>query len=185
MEKLINSNYKESALREDIIFAEKETLNLMDQKIQDLESELVTTTQDMGESANNDSDLRENYDFRDLRLRATDELPKKISKLKEKKEKIVVFPETKDTNLINLGDTFTVEMFYSDENITEVNRFHLVGPLEVEFDSDNCIGSKEDIPLQNISYLSPLGRSAWGADCKKGSQFRYKIGVNEVTCTLI
>lgn len=181
-ENLNQCSNKEAAIRGDIIFAAKESLDLLEKKITDIQEEIVATTKAMGESANNDKDLRENYGFRDLRLKATDELPKKINELKTKKLKIVEFPNKKD-NLINLGDKFTIEMYFPNETCPETGKFELVGPLEVELN-----GTSDDFDpdaFQKISYLSPIGTAAWESSSISGNEFLYKIGNGDVRCVFL
>lgn len=177
---------KEQALKGEIIFALKESIGLLDGKISELESELVSTTQAMGESANNDRDLRENYGFRDLRLKATDEIPKKITELKLKKMKVVEFSEDdKDNNLINLGDKFTVEMYFTGEPTPDIAKFQLVGPLEMELNGNPRFNLDELDDFQKISYLSPMGIAAWGVSNQNGTEFSYSVNTNDIRCVVI
>jgi hypothetical protein len=177
------SNIKESALKGDIILATKTSLELLNQKILEVESEIVSTTQAMGESANNDQDLRENYGFRDLRLKASEELPKKISDFKIKKSKIVEFKDSdKVDSQINFGDKFTIEMYFPNESTPEVAEFQLLGPLEVEFQNQL---NQNDNEFQVISYLSPLGMAVWNHSYKENPQFSYETNNEEVKCIFI
>lgn len=184
-----NLNYytKETLLSGDVILATSEGLSLLDQRIKDLESELIVTTQAMGESANNDKDLRENYDFRDLRIKATDELPKKIVELRSKRSKSINFTDKESSgDLINFGDKFVLELYFPNEPVPEVAKFHLVGPIEVELSvasSNNIDENTED--FQQVSYLSPLGSVLWGGSSKEGTSFKYKVGRDDVKCVFL
>jgi transcription elongation GreA/GreB family factor len=176
------SNVKESALKGDIILATKTSLELLNQKILEVESEIINTTQAMGESANNDPDLRENYGFRDLRLKASEELPKKIHDLKTKKSKIILSKDSDNIDgQINFGDKFTIEMYFPNETIPDTGSFQLLGPLEVEL--HNQLDQNEE--FQIISYLSPLGMAAWNHPYQKNPQFSYETDNGEVRCIFI
>lgn len=183
----INIHYtKEQALKGEIVFASKKSIGLLDDRIKEIELELVTTTKAMGESANNDKDLRENYSFRDLRLKATDELPKKINELKSKKTKLIEFPVSFESNdVINLGDKFTIEMHFFGETKPDISKFELVDPLEIELAGNLRFDLDEISDFQKISYLSPLGMAAWGVSKEKGNEFKYKVGNNEIRCVII
>ena len=185
MNKEINyqPNIKEVALKGDIILATKLSMDLLDQKIVKIEEEILQTVKDMGESANSDPDLRENYGFRDLRLKASDELPKKIYDLKTKKTKIVEFKDNDSVDgQINFGDKFTVEIFYPNEKEGETFSFQLLGPLETEF---NELRGEQDKDLQIISYLSPLGKTIWGHSYKENPICFYNTPAGATKCVIL
>lgn len=185
-EKINIHHTKEDALRGKIIFASKESIGLLDERIAEIELDLINTTRAMGESARNDNDLRENYGFRDLRLKATDELPKKIIELKSKKTKLIEFPASfESNNVINLGDRFTIEMHFLGESEPDIDKFELVGPLEIELDGSLKLGSNETDDVQKISYLSPLGMAVWGVSNQSGTEFSYSVNTNDIRCVVI
>lgn len=181
--RIFSSTDRDLVLRGELIIATQRGYDMLEKEIDESEARLVSTTEAMGESANNDNDLRENYGFRDLRLKAHDELPRRIGELKSKRSKIILFPESdEETSIINFGDKFEIEMHSPNSESPMIKKFQLVGPLEIELDSslecstDGC---------QRISYLSPFGMAVWGVSSKPGSEFKYKIGNNEVRCVVV
>lgn len=166
---------KEQALRGEIILATKEGIELLDKKILETEEELLRTMQSMGESAKF-RDLRENYEFRDLRLKATDDLPKAINELKQKRTRLTLVEPKQDKNEIGIGDRFTSEMYYPGESEPETTEFHLLGPIEVELNRQDSL---DQVP-QRISYLSPIGSAVWGVSNKPGTEFSFRVGNTNV-----
>lgn len=88
-------------------------------------------------------------------------------------------------SVINLGDKFTMEMQFLGESESEVDRFELVGPLDVELSIVLRFNLDEIDNFQKISYLSPLGMAVWGVSKEKGTEFRYRVGNNDVKCILL
>ena len=181
--RFFSSTDRDLVLRGELIIATQKGYEMLEQEIGESEVKLITTTEAMGESANNDNDFRENYGFRDLRLKAHDELPRRIMELKSKRSKTILFPENDgESPIINFGDKFEIEIHISGSQSPSVKKFQLLGPLEIELDSS--LESSTD-GCQRISYLSPLGMAVWGVSSEVGSEFKYKIGNNEVRCVVV
>lgn len=64
------------------------------EELKNVDSEIIETQKEMGESAKRDNDLRENSEYMELRVKAMYILPKKKHKLYERSKKCKIIEET-------------------------------------------------------------------------------------------
>ena len=106
--------------------------------------------------------------MRDSRL-----IAKRIDDMLEKKKYLKIVKDTrKNSNLVNIGDTVTVEIKYTDTDI-EKETIKLTGKYIPNTDND----------ISEISLNSPLGKSLYKS--KIGSTVNYLVGVNKFTVSIL
>lgn len=168
---------KEAALRGDIILVTKGGANILNEQIIKVNQEKDEVVLAMGKSANLDPDLKENNEFRRLRNKAQFDLPQKLSNLKKIIEKIVIYQEN-NPNTIDLGDEFSIDLYFPGNKQPEFERCKLVSPIEIDYHNEN---NSQIIP---ISYLSPMGKAIWGQDKQAGTNFFYDSPMGKIKCII-
>jgi len=163
--KLSLQEIRELALYRQIFLASQLGIDYLDRQIRELRDEQRSLTLEMGQAANADKDLRENPHFMQSRTRLQNEIPRRIRDLIDEQAKTYLYNESHLKGEVAFGKSFEAEVIYptGDE---EIDTFTLLGPSDVS-------ANQKKATLQIVSYLSPIGKSAWGAKIKEAREITF------------
>lgn len=95
--------------------------------------------------------------------------------LKNKQYLKIIETETKENNLINIGDVLKVKIYYSDDDIEETT-IKLTGNFIPIIENENDI--------QEITLNSPLGKALYLKDIED-NDINYNVNNNKIKITII
>lgn len=164
------------ALEEKIILASPRGMEAIDARIEAAKDEIAREKQILGEAARNDSDLPENTQFKEAKIRLQFELPKKLNDLNAQRARTLIFTEPQDGR-IRFGTKFSAEVVYAPDD-KESDEFQLLGPLEGSY-----LEPQKHEP-RVLSYLTPLGRRLWGHDPATSQSVDFDTPGGQAKCNI-
>lgn len=132
----------------------------------------------MGKAANEDKDIHENPEFRDLRTEVQGSIPRRIADLEA-----TLLRVRSGIGQGNFSHTFVARIEVpgeSDEADSKLETIKLVGPVEVVH-----IGHTGSNGERNVSYASTLGKVLLHADLESGATYEFKTPVGRGKVTII
>lgn len=163
---LVRENIRRISMKEYRIT--REGYNKLIEEYQNIDDEYVKTTRAMGKSDEMDSDLRENPEFMNLRVKAMYELPKKKKELFEMIQSSVIIEDTKE--------------YKNWDRETIIDKCGVVLEINGETSNYSILGANQsDIDLNIISSSAPLVKELLGH--KKGEKILFngmKILIKEI-----
>ncbi len=146
----------------------KEGLKKLELKLKKVEEEIMNTQIEMGKSAKNDNDLRENPEYMDLRVKLMYTLPNEKNEILEKMKKVQIIEETAE--YINFNGMVIPGSIVKVDFDGEVETYRIVG-------HDEAILYNEDV----LSCNAPISEVLIGKRAGDELLFNnFKIKVIEV-----